>query len=81
MHLNAVEQLVLKETTEQNSVLCYWKDVCFLSASAGNQSFYGAGVNRVITARNSNNTVMNEPAGWGGKNIKKLCALEQNGVW
>lgn len=50
MNLNAVEQIVLKETTEQNLVLCYWKEVCFLSVSAGNQSFYGPGVNRVITA-------------------------------
>lgn len=50
MNLNAEEQLVLKEATEQNLVLCYWKDVCFLSVSAGNQSFYGLGVNRVITA-------------------------------
>jgi len=50
MHFNAVEQLVLKEITEQNLVLCCWKDVCFLSVSANNQSFFGPGVNRVITA-------------------------------
>lgn len=67
MHLNEVEQCVLKETKEQNLVLCYWEDVCFLSVSAGNQSFYEPGVNRVITAWNFSNTVMNEPAGWGEK--------------
>lgn len=65
MHLNAVKQLVLKETAEQNLVLCFWKDVSFPSVSASDHCFYGPGVNRVITAWNPNNTVMNEPAGWG----------------
>lgn len=81
MHLTAVEQLVLKETAEQNLFLCFWKDVCFPSVSGGNHSFYGPGVNRVITPWNPNNTVMNEPAGWGGGVGGKSCALERNSVW
>lgn len=80
MHLNAVGQLVLKETTVQMLVLCYWKDVCFLSVSTGNQSFYRPSVNRVTTARISNNMVMNEPAVWGGGNHVEFF-LEQNNVW
>lgn len=31
----------LEKTTEQNLVLCYWKDVCFLLVSAGDWSFCG----------------------------------------
>lgn len=40
----------LETTTEQNLVLCYWKDVCFLLVSAGDRSFCGPGANRVIAA-------------------------------
>lgn len=72
----------LENTTEQNLVLCYWKDVCFLLVSAGDRSFYGPGANRVITARNPDDTVMNEPAGWGKQNhVLEQDALEQDGVW
>lgn len=58
----------LETTTEQNLVLCYWKDVCFLLVSAGDRSFCGPGANRVIAAWNLNDMVMNEPAGWGKQN-------------
>lgn len=40
----------LETTTEQNLVLCCWKDVCFLLVSAGDRSFCGPGANRVIAA-------------------------------